>query len=612
MRGGRIIADSDEEDGLSPVPSPAKPTAEWSSDKPSDLTTSTDPVFFQSVYLAQQQAAVADAFQVNPAGSEGQFEHPGLLDGSYRETQDTLPPVLNPENDATGVSGLDYRGGGTPDRGLADAHDPWAMPSSPAIEPPISLRKRKLTEARAAKTSHDDDFRAPGGVSQSPVVIDLVSPDRRNGRSPRTKRPRRSYGDEVRSDNDGEDDLALPTENDANRSGSKQLYVEPSRMTESQKQQYEEVNLYGLSPLDEPISLSRNNHLGRSSGSATIAYPTPTQYRSNGGGSMLPPTAEPPSSALDPGRAKKRRRLSSLLPTAEPESSPDVIAAAEPPRNTSPGRHSDGGHREEYVEPEDSCDEDWNEKDFGIPRQREERPARQKRNQGMSRKEAPPAEEATALLDELGGAEASETVRKPAEPKKRGPKKKSKEIASSPKKLDAAPVARDQPVESAPPPKRKRGRPKKSESDKSAVGSKDDSARQAPHSPGPEKGKESALVAEDGPKRARSTDAEANATGDGDKENVKVEDNKKALAETSEDVVPKTITAQSKVAAADLGTKQETTKPRGQQGGVGKDKDGSKSTANAGLNAQAAKPVYRVGLSKRTRIAPLLKCIRKS
>ncbi|PKS12163.1 hypothetical protein jhhlp_001461 [Lomentospora prolificans] len=595
MHAGRIIADSDDEEGLSPMQSPAKPTQERSSDKPSDATASTDPVFFQSVYLAQQHAVVTDAFRGVTGGSEGYFQHPGLLDGSFKETQDTLPELVSVHNAAIDGSRLEHEYEATSEKPTIE-HDPWAMPSSPDMAEPTSKKKRKSTRV------------------QAPDVIDLVSPDKHGSARTRKDRPKRSFDDEVGSENDDEDDLAMPIGEDGlyniDRREGNQLYVEPSRMTESQKEEYENVGLSRLSPLDEPVSLSRNNHLVRSSGSATIAYPTPTQFRSNGAASAstFPPTAEVPSS--DSEHATKRRRLSGLPATANPHSSPDIIAADFPGRTD---RAYQFEPREEYVEPEDSYDQDWNEKDFGVPRQHEHKPGGQKCGQRVSTKNHLSAEERegpAALSDVVQSMAADATTRIAAEPKKRGRPKKS---ANTNPKQAATAAAEDQRIESTPPQKKKRGRPKKS--DKTIHENEDNPEPQAPSLLEAERKKKPLHTVDDGPKQKRQGDEEAGGkTKNGEEgESDNKEDLKpgsKILAETSENVAAAT-TAEMKAVTADVGTRQEIPRPQGHQGAVGKDKDGSNATTNAGLNAHATKPVYRVGLSKRTRIAPLLKCIRK-
>lgn len=570
MHAGRIIADSDDEDVLSPIPSPIKPTTDWSSAKPSDGTSSTDPVFFQSVYLAQQGAAIASAFGGDAVGSEGHFEPPGLLDGSFRETQDSLPELVSVANAGGAASSLGRASGDLSAKANAE-YDPWAMPSSPAEGPRASTRGRmSAIDADALQ------------------IVDLVSPERptHKGRL-RTERPGANLddGDSTQPLGDGTDK--------AFRNGGTGLYVEASRMTSSQKKQYEDVSLPGLSPLEEPVSLSRNNHLVRSSGSATIAYPTPTQFRSHGGtaASMLPPTAEVPSS--EPERGAKRRRLSSFPATADPRSSPDIIAAGPPPKSRSSPTPPPLEHREEHVrQKEDSYDEDWNEKDFGVPRQPEQKPGRQKRAQRANKKGARGKQKeqddstTTPLGDGSGGAE-DELAHIPTEPRQSTRAKKAADLEQAPAIVVAATAAGEEVrLESAPPQRKKRGRPKKSA--KAAIEVQDDVAEA--QSPRP-------------PPLDSTAETWSNDVGG------KAKEEDKQLGEPGDDAKTFSPAKAKEPTSTDAGTLRGPPKPAAREGGVGTDKAGSKLTP---AKEQGTKPVYRVGLSKRTRIAPLLKCIRKT
>ncbi|KAL2105605.1 hypothetical protein VUR80DRAFT_8032 [Thermomyces stellatus] len=644
MCAGRVIADSDDSDDASPVPSPVRAGAPSSAG--GNVPGSSDPGFFRPQFLAQQEAAIYDPC-------------------SAAEPSSGRPP--NGEGSATlGVDGT-------------DTYDPWAIMSSPdllrhtaqsktATRPGVSKTYSKkedlsssatspkdatgvarseakhATPSKLSKTYSKKNPDANGSISSRNEIIDLVSTDQRSTTRPTSKKSKRDVSDgdsgagdaaprlakrkkrisdlQVRDAGDLEeggvdipssldvpptDSMASPTRrsgHDGPNGNSGQVYVEASKLTSSQKGQYEGVSLPSLSSFDEPPDLRQCTHLARSSGSATIAYPTPTQYRHP---DPDPPSMPPRSQDLSPGQSRgssKRRRMSSVPPTAEnPRSSPDVISAAPDTDEI----QSEADAEPPIAEPDNSCDEDWNEVDHGFPRAQERQPSRRQKRQRS------PTQESTEIRDDAtstagyryeAGAQAK-ADHAPA-PKKRGRKK-----VPDPEPLSPA-LEGTQPTGHAAPPKRKRGRPRKSDKVDAvgAVSANGPEPVEADHSSGTlhntEGGSEEASCRDTEAKESDEQDNREAAEVDAKEGGRDVVSPKSGIpADTGKGSVETSAASPTNVSAAEGGIVDGKREPATevQTGAPGK---------IGGLQKPGSKPVYRVGLSKRTKITPLLKCIRRT
>lgn len=687
MRAGRVIADSDDSDEFSPVPSPLR-TLPSSSARSAEGAgaSSADPGFFQSAYLARQDAVARDAGsngdgELAAPGAEGTDAYdPWALMSSPDELRNT--PRAKKTTRPRGSKTFSKKGG-LVSSDTSPKNGPGLVTSANNDTPSKALRtysKKKETGVTSNDTSHGDALgigtpetkngtptkatrtysRKDPGVGSSAAsayeVVDLVSPDQR-GTARQTSQAAKRNVDEANGDygdistrpskkkrisdlriggagglEDGSVDvpasfgaspgagsMAPPTKQnaqDSSKGDSGYLYVETSRMTASQKQQYEEVSFPSLSSIDEP-NLRQYTHLARSSGSATIAYPTPTQYRRPD--PSMPPLQESPS-PVGSKRGSGRGRLSSLPPTADnPGSSPDVISGPQEGDGVDPAAQAEP----RIVEQDNDCDEDWNEEDFGFPRQQEPRPCRtKKRSRPPEQDTEPPLMQdgmaTTAQYTENAEVQvtsaAQQSVEQPPILKKRGRKKKEKapEPEPEPESDPAVSAAEDQ-SEDVPPQKRKRGRPRKSHK----AGGTDNVPVQDAKVPDPDPRSETSHNVGDGSERAGSC---ITGTKEDDEQDSKEDGGTSAKTDgegDAEDVSPG-----RRVLA---GTGQEPAGTSAAEGGnvsAGRDSaaDGKGEVAEKGQAAPGkaaasqtpgVKPVYRVGLSRRTRIAPLLKSIRK-
>lgn len=636
MCASRIIADSDDDDDFSPVPSPV---AGPSSSARGNIPGSSDAGFFQSEFLAHQEAAVVD-----------------------------LPSSHLPNGEELATHGEDQAG----------AYDPWAIMSSPdpmaatpkatntaRLKAPKTSSKKERptgsavspTDAAKAKVPASKNTTPPrtsrtylkkgSGIysSNSPCreVIDLVSPDQREVARPTNRTKRNADGaeneydyvsprpakkkkriSELRIGDSGsleEGNVGMPLQDDTSMAPpttqgeshesdarSQQLYVEPSRMTSSQKGQYEEVSFPSLNSLDEPPDLNQYTNLARSSGSATIAYPTPTQYRL-----PAPPSLPQPPQDFSPTvsrRPSKKRSLSSLPPTADHlNSSPDVISGGSSRNRSRPAMEAEPP----IVEEDNSCDEDWNETDFGFPQLQEQQPARTKKQKRATKHEpTEPQHDMATTAERADDTEAQANVDKPFAPKKRGRKRKDE----VPDGLPAAPAAKDvPPTGQAAPQKRKRGRPKKSDKSSAAeiVPIKNQEAGML------DCAKEESHDVENGLEEAGVFNTDAKGSDE--------QDNKEDAGDSprKDDGRGASVSLECRTPADSRGVNTDETSATSpiqvstgkNNPGDGKGEPTTKSKPGTlgnpgGAQKPGPKPVYRVGLSRRSKITPLLKCIRKT
>lgn len=618
-----IILDSDDDEddiGYSPtrnVQAPASPVraevgaASDSFARVSGATTSTDPSFFQNIYNEQNDAA--RGFVPDPtAGSHDQDQRSvsssdmtapapfkrtvtGLVETSSSSTRDQGNAGLHRMSD--GNAAYEWTQASTPGRRkapMAVMDDPWDVPSSPDERPAKPRIKIKLKRSGA----HSDP------ATDSPHARELNSVEKTRGpkserpdASPASDRKRRKVqhpGASFQGSNevdlvtipfnhDHEDGYhesqppptpsMLPPTMPVDEGAS--FFIAPNPLTDTQRLEYESVQL--------PSSYSPNHQLPpvrqfniqnlASSGEATNVN-TP---RSNA--TYLMSTAPPPpptSSVMDPPRATIGR------PTGQQwDSSPDVIAAIDSPPREKVTKPQEQARRDAAPE---LVDDEFVEL------------------QQTEKADLP-------IIQEIASDNYdSEKMAKPTKAKKsRGrPKKKAhaEEDVAVTDPLEAMPVVDGSVTKT----KKKRGRPRKSDQ----VNAKEESPKLDPSL-----STNDASLSEDAVQPEKRTTIEIDETetkvelaGDEDTNDSFKDDgsDSPAIRETDPNLSTRSISsidddATSKTSDAPATKKEEKSE---------KPTIGSKgSTPARGLSSIINKPVYRVGLSKKSRIAPLLKCLRK-
>lgn len=338
--------------------------------KPDDNTAtnhsslkSTDPIFFQRVYDEQQAAASMqyDPVAPNPEAIPDLPLHADQGTGASSLTSLTDPPPPGRKTKRTGGSNLKEMAdttqittpSGEPGSRVSD---PWDVPSSlpplppTVIDTPASLRKpartygkRKLSSGQSTNTSRDempptqDPYAFPSTADQEPAP----RVRKRVKRQTESSIPEEDQASNSRYDLPPVEDESIFTRQPSGGRATvwdtssasvfpdtcaTGLYIKPSALTASQKQQYQLVSL-SSEPGPEPsfpAVLSDATQMQKSSCPSTIAYPTPSRYA---GGSFERAIEDIPSTEdVD------------VLPTIpEPvtmdqPSSPDVIGE-EPPRS---------------------------------------------------------------------------------------------------------------------------------------------------------------------------------------------------------------------------------------------------------------------------------------
>ncbi|KAK0705161.1 hypothetical protein B0H67DRAFT_593339 [Lasiosphaeris hirsuta] len=471
------------------------------------------------------------------------------------------------------------------------------------------------------------------------------------------------------------------------------LYIAPSALTASQRQQYRMVSPSSEPGHDTPepsLPLIRTDEGGahRSSCPTTVAYTTPSRYASSSRRALpsdeLPgtapvedsleqaamhPTSSPDVISVESTRARRKG--------AQPGSS-DVIASS--PAKPSLGARSTKKRKttqrqsEGICAPgEDSFDMDllgWPQEqgnkhsDRRNPKHAPPPPPPPTRIQGpyklpLSDGETPPPNDSrnmSTLISDIVSVPVDEppveipspVVQDPTPPKKRGRRKKEAKIVETIIEEEIAeqsthvptesPKLANEPVEAYEPEpvKKKRGRPRKSEVSKVvALIDLDDVPEPKPAvepNPGKSNSRDEEEVAVDAPVETPASPIPKAKLGKRGRKKKVVE---KVIADTEdEDEDEDEGTPKSARALSDLHTNVQppatsatSNETRDDGAGHGKDKDAKeddqgvksvsqvKETAKPRVTtadqATTGKVQYRVGLSKKSRIAPLLKSLRK-
>ncbi|KAK3343933.1 hypothetical protein B0T25DRAFT_311981 [Lasiosphaeria hispida] len=468
------------------------------------------------------------------------------------------------------------------------------------------------------------------------------------------------------------------------------LYIAPSALTASQKQEYRMVSLssepgHDIPEPSLPLTRTDGEDVHRSSCPTTVAYTTPSRYASSSrrvlpsdelpgtapvGGPLEPaamhPTSSPDIISVESTRARRKRAQpgsSNVLPSSPAD--PPLVTRSVKKRKTTQ-RQSEAV----YAPGEDSFDVDL----LGLPREKGNiRPDRRDPKYAPS----PPATHIqephteplgddekpldgsiamSAVISDFVSAPVDESpvevpipaVQDPTPPKKRGRKKKEAKIQETIIEEDIAEQSAQIPTESLKPVddpvediepepvKKKRGRPRKSEVPKVIAPLELDDIPESqlavePY-PGNANSRVEEAVAEDAPvesSAAPTPKAKPGKRGRKKKVVEKVIVDSEDEGEDADEGTPKPVRALSDLSTNVQVSAKATTSNETRDVGAerGKDKDAkendqisksvtpAKETAKPSVatanQAATGKVQYRVGLSKKSRIAPLLKSLRK-
>ncbi|KAG7127602.1 hypothetical protein HYQ45_012485 [Verticillium longisporum] len=704
MATHNTIADSDEEDDFTPGQSPAKPQTPVTAPASRSPTTgngtdSTDPRFFQAIYSEQQQAVERAA----PARADHSFDAADNTSSSI-SLNAHLHKKTGIENTSSLTSGSDPAprrpraarhlvspGGVTqlspPARNVASTmKDVWDIPSSPEATA-LPMPKRSLLShatgysttfakyANAGRAFSPTPEAAPSsGLSDPPVEAtvegdDVATPPRPADQqwpqhagvgSPTQQNSPTRISEARHCPVSGQKPTAplasdsLSSEQPASMPGMAAICIEPTTLSTSQRALYQSLH---PSPEEEVVQeFDGAAHFKqamsgmRSSGATTIAYATPSQWQK----SSHPVVVEPKEASSPVTSRKKRARV---LVDAEPVSSPDLLAMEERPgkRGKTAKRKTDKAtaRRSATRQVKDSDDDDEDEgagqddeDDEFTAEAYQPRPSWRRAIGARLRGVEGNAEEEEQMAAIAAATHVAETQKSPkallsAEsdsppPRKKRGRPKKAEMPTTPQVNE--PLSEDQPqivedaqgpsdttdqavdaletdqhaqappAEATKPGKRKRGRPRKSDQAatpkaapveipvESPVVCADDVTSGTMMDGAATDGPAGGLPEEDVPAVTPRARVDKRALGDASGNPIKSGDDvvKMDKVETQEHQRDERDATPAKPKAAEstaTSTKRESQLP---------------------VTPQAGKPLYRVGLSKRSRIAPLLKSLRKT
>ncbi|OTA55290.1 hypothetical protein K449DRAFT_177878 [Hypoxylon sp. EC38] len=679
MAPPRVIADSDDEDGVeTPLSPPRKeveppdvePLSPGALDQHNPISDTTDLSFFASVYDEQQTRALEHSRLIEnivrqsqkASGSSGDVSLPAKGKGrkaNASSATNVTSVVLNKPGNQPSLFSDDATSITTPRK---SAPSEWDVPSSAEIMPaPRSAKssrgkneksygKRKRSHSKTVGSSAAAEMFMGDGAAYEETVEDLTVHDEtlpaNNGaESPpqaATKRAKVSLHDSVLHD--------TPT--------TANFYIAQSNLTTMQKLEYQRVNV--------------------SHGMSTIAYSTPSRYTSSG-----PPLPWERSSAvnIEPGDSPIVINIAS---------SPDVIAAdhdyAKRTAAGSPHTHAHPVHHEiespkspndgfttksppskkrkrksKSIQEEDELvqEESWNPETIDNPGDEHERqrhdeqtsnsqslhecdddvelilnphevPTEEIERGELSREdthehdqlvyEMPPTAE--PILIEAPEPNPPETQSTP-KPKKRGRKKKR---ATTDQAVQDEPLVENQstaqgliPTAKAPEvqaepvkPKKKRGRPRKS----------DPARPETPAAPEPESNPlpearedvdelsslQTEAIEKPKPKKKKQAQSQEQTEIANDLTEGSIGDRD---ASPLKEISSNAKTPSQKSTSTEGTSTRSASEPPADQKLPSKTQDKASITPKPTPSASQPKVPYRVGLSKRTRIASLLKSIKR-
>ncbi|KAI1083765.1 hypothetical protein F5B20DRAFT_525344 [Whalleya microplaca] len=670
MARRRVIADSDDEDGgdelMSPLkddahppePEPLSPQHRPSSPRVPNshihISDTTDQSFFASVYDEQQSRALNQSRLIEnivrqsqkASASSGDVSLPAQGKGKGKKanvssaTNVTSPVVLKrPVNhqslfsdDATEVT--------TPQKSTGGE---WDIPSSPELV--TTLRSQKGSKSKSEKTYGKQRKSQPNSTADS-AAAEIFT---RNGRIERG----------------AEDELTLeemPTENKINQTpklpalkkrkvslhdsvqDSTNFYIAESNLTTMQKLEYQKVNASQHSKSGIPGTL---NTL-KSSCATTIAYPTPSRYSSSGPPlpwERAPVSGESPANVIDitsspdvfaAGHDQSEKEAAVVAhmetPIVQDEAIPPIRSSPEalPPKKRK--RISrDAQDEDELVQ-----DEPWASDTFSHNQE--------------SYKPQPSRRRSTTAEADKGGNDDKQNIALNAHEKDSGEAPRISAKESRVTTIDTSEL--DQPETEQTPQPKKRGRKKKQLTSEQIIQKEQDAEYQATtQEPTSISEASKAQVELEKPKKKRGRPRKSEAANP--ETLVPPGSEAPVAAETRNDNVPQDDTASEKASVSaekgktkknipkqkeelqDLNDstarrdssplKETNSNPRTPVQGSSPEEVSTKPTESKNQNLQPksqstvtpkpagsqTKSLYRVGLSKRTRIAPLLKSIRK-
>ncbi|KAM7206198.1 hypothetical protein V8F33_000484 [Rhypophila sp. PSN 637] len=658
---------------------------------PSDKTTShstgsTDPVFFQRIYDEQQAAALAQNTADSPApgarpASSGNLTSPGRpkpvqpasnekssltsVTDPVSGTRKTKKPRLS-SKEVANLTQLT-----TPRKGNAAAEvDPWEMPDSPA-QPTramgsASTSSRLITRSsekrrRSDQQSSLDLEPEAGGIDpyEFPSTADAspVRPPKRKKRNLKSSSAQESGSSEAiqytadlgsgnhptqaTSDNTNAPESSLPPTLPA-------MYIAPRVLTESQKQQYQKVTVSSQHEQQEN-GVFQNDNVYKSSGATTIAYPTPSRFRSSVQrgitDDMLPyavpardpdgPMLQEPMSSPDElaGSARSTRTRSQAMHGAQPsshlESPVATRSARRRTRHTSPGEHFDEPIVLDNTQPADEILQDEIRQGFDTNAQVDH-----STNDGTNLNDEWGVEQQQQPEDDIVETTAAVSPEPPPK-KKRGRKKKESVLeepvsdlgfgdATLPTEEIPSTMADAPPIEAEEPPtKKRRGRPRKAAATQPETpieDAKDETTLESKAPPDNEKGGRKGK--KKNTKKNKADDDEDDSELNPQAEEIEparsladIPDNPRQAEPVKQSKTKKTPDADFEVESKENDDskqrRQEKQKGQGSED-IEKPAPGkAPATANKAAPITPGKVQYRVGLSRKTRIAPLLKSLKK-
>ncbi|KAI8944640.1 hypothetical protein F4801DRAFT_594775 [Xylaria longipes] len=659
MARRKVIADSEDEDEgddvflpqlggdfdrpepepLSPHGQPSSLAARESNKQSSDVT---DPSFFASIYSNQQDLAVQQSNLIEnivrqsqrASASSGDVSLPSKKNGRRVDpssgTDVTSPMVLSrPRNHMT-VFNDDASDFTTPRKSLGQV---WEIPSSPEV----ATAPHSAKSARSKEKTYGKREKGRSRLASSPVPAEMFAAEENTPRPPLEDVGVRYQPEEGPRTDSPSMPPAKRTEvshHDSTLLDTTKFYIAQSSLTTMQKLEYQKVNVsvngYGGLPGSLPNQ--------KSSGATTIAYSTPSGYSSIPPLPWEEPGAQPSSpqqnvtinisSSPDviangfdmPNERSPVAGLAIETPVPNRNCDSPIRAQSRAPVGRGKKRAAQDGEEDELCRPEI-----WDPDDIDAP-QDSYKPRATKRRSVL----------AAGFLDIVSKTDTLENIADEAiiqtqdppelpvtlEPqpeaqlKKRGRKRKQHTTSNFPAETDTNeesnsnqnPASPRKAVEAEPSPKKpkkKRGRPRKSGPSK------------AVEEPVPEPPIADEPLITDSPQKDGDLDTSAAVSRKQENSEQKAKRKRRKVTEEVEDTESKDdrppleeVDSNLRSPTKSVSTREETP-ANSRAGSSEKSTPKIQSRETPKLAASQSKPTYRVGLSKRSRIAPLLKSIRK-
>ncbi|KAF4947124.1 hypothetical protein FGADI_10657 [Fusarium gaditjirri] len=607
-----VILDSDDEDEDGSFSSPPDIQAPFSfgpagieaqteaandsSGGVSRATTSTNPSFFQNVYNEQNDAARGyvpepttrshDQDQQSVSSSEMTAPAPfkrtvtGLIEPS--SIPSSRDQTTKRGGQANGNDPDEWTQASTPGRRkapMAVMNDMWDVPSSPDechVRPKIKL-KVKSSKAQSDSTSDSRRTQESDKLGKTP----------RSDCSPSGKKRRKVSHPEPSFQGSNEVDLVaipfshgiegeyhesqpaptpsmLPPTLPVNQDDS--FFITTNLLTNAQKLEYESMQLPSSDSQNHQLPPVRQFEINLASSGDATNINTPRSHAHY----LMSTAPPPPSSVMDPNRAATGQATGNRW-----DSSPDVISAIDSPPKQKATRQLEQIRNGDSPRPiNDETTDEQQPEQSEFPAMQEEafdnyepdKAAKTKKSRGRPRKKA--IEEHTTMTE-----------------------------APSPRPEVVTPVTKS---------KKKRGRPRKSD--------QTDTIEESPKID-PSASTNDASLSEDAvrPEKRLKIDIDEFESKDELAHESEMEPSLKSksreisiLKESDPNILAKLVSSLDDDAASkasDAATEEKEEKP--EKPAI----TSRSSTPSKGLSAIINKPVYRVGLSKKSRIAPLLKCL---